>query len=291
MMRRRTWLLAAAMAMVLTGCKSQPAAPANSAGTAESSSESADDSLQKVLDSGKLRAGAEGNWNPFVYNDVNDGGKLKGYDVEIVEEIARRLGVEVEWSIASKWDGVIAGLQADRYDVVFCGITKANLASGADLIGTIAYREDPIVLVVADDNTEIKGWEDLEGKLSGNALTGDYGAIARSFGAELTDASLDQSMELLQQHRVDCHVNSQIAFNTYMNEKKDAKVHVAATYVPEDPTDSEIYGMLTSNKGTLRDKLDEILQEMLEDEYCKDLAVKYFGQEVADNIKLYDKYN
>lgn len=292
MMRRRTWLLAAAMAMVLTGCKSQTAAPANSAGTAKASSEpAADDSLQKVLDSGKLRAGAEGNWNPFVYNDVNDGGKLKGYDVEIVEEIARRLGVEVEWSIASKWDGVIAGLQADRYDVVFCGITKANLASGADLIGTIAYREDPIVLVVADDNTEIKGWEDLEGKLSGNALTGDYGAIARSFGAELTDASLDQSMELLQQHRVDCHVNSQIAFNTYMNEKKDAKVHVAATYVPEDPTDSEIYGMLTSNKGTLRDKLDEILQEMLKDGYCKDLAVKYFGQEVADNIKLYDKYN
>lgn len=294
MMRRRTWILAAAMVMALTGCKSQTAAaPADTTGTAKeaASEQAADDSLQKVLDSGKLRAGAEGNWNPFVYNDVNDGGKLKGYDVEIVEEIARRLGVEVEWSIASKWDGVIAGLQADRYDVVFCGITKANLASGADLIGTIAYREDPIVLVVADDNTEIKGWEDLEGKLSGNALTGDYGAIAKSFGAELTDASLDQSMELLQQHRVDCHVNSQIAFNTYINEKKDAKVHVAATYVPEDPTDSEIYGMLTSGKGTLRDKLNEILQDMLEDGYCKDLAVKYFGQEVADNIKLYDKYN
>lgn len=292
MMRRRIWLLAVAMTMVLTGCKGQTtAAPANSTGAEVSAKHMADDSLQKVLDSGKLRAGAEGNWNPFVYNDVNDGGKLKGYDVEIVEEIARRLNVEVEWSIASKWDGVIAGLQADRYDVVFCGITKANLASGAGLIGTIAYREDPIVLVVADDNTEIKGWEDLEGKLSGNALTGDYGAIAKSYGAELTDASLDQSMELLQQNRVDCHVNSQIAFNTYMNEKKDAKVHVAATYVPEDPTDSEIYGMLTSDKGTLRDKLDEILQGMLEDGYCKDLAVKYFGQEVADNIKLYDKYN
>lgn len=294
-MKKRTMILAAALALALTGCKGNTAASpgaAEGAGTTAgaASGQAADDSLQKVMEKGKLRAGAEGNWNPFVYNDANDGGKLKGYDVEIVEEIARRLGVEVEWSIASKWDGVIAGLQADRYDVVFCGITKANLASGADLIGTIAYREDPIVLVVSDDNTEIKGWEDLEGKLSGNALTGDYGAIAKSFGAELTDASLDQSMELLQQNRIDCHVNSQVAFNTYMNEKKDAKVHVAATYVPEDPTDSEIYGMLTSNKETLRDKLDEILQEMLEDGYCKDLAVKYFGQDVADNIKLYDKY-
>lgn len=132
MMRRRIWLLAAAAAVALTGCKGQTAAPADNAQAAEASSgQAADDSLQKVLSSGKLRAGAEGNWNPFVYNDVNEGGKLKGYDVEIVEEIARRLGVEVEWSIANKWDGVIAGLQADRYDVVFCGITKANLASGA----------------------------------------------------------------------------------------------------------------------------------------------------------------
>lgn len=298
-----TTLVAATMAVLLTACSGDKAEHTTAVETtdqtevttksedtssdAKEPSEAADDSLQKVLESGKLRAGAEGNWNPFVYNDMEADGELKGYDVEIVEEIARRMGVEVEWSIASKWDGVIAGLQADRYDVIFCGITKTNLASGSDLIGTIAYREDPIVLVVADDNTEIKGWEDLNGKLSGNALTGDYGAIARSYGAELTDASLDQSMELLQQHRIDCHVNSQIAFNTYMKEKPEAKVHVVATYVPEDPTDSEIYGMLTSNKISLRDRINEILQEMLDDGYCKELAVKYFGQEVADNINVF----
>lgn len=294
-----TILAAAMLAVSLTACSggntAQPAASVTAAsgtdiaaaGTNKQEEVSGDDSLQKVMEAGKIRAGAEGNWNPFVYNDMDENGKLKGYDVEIVEEIARRMGVEVEWSIANKWDGVIAGLQADRYDVVFCGVTKANLASGADLIGTIAYREDPIVLVVSDENTEIKGWEDLQGKLSGNALTGDYGAIARSYGAELTDASLDQSMELLQQQRIDCHVNSQIAFNTYMREKPDAKVHIVDTYVPEDPTDSEIYGMLTSNKTALRDKMNEVLQEMLDDGYCKELAVQYFGEEVADNINVY----
>ena len=315
-MRKMKWMMAAAaMVLALSGCGGGAAetnAPAaataasSAAGEAASSEEAAseeasseeaaaegessaatDGALQRVLDEGVLRAGAEGNWNPFVYNDAE--GTLKGYDVEIVEEIARRLGVEVEWSIASKWDGVIAGLQANRYDVIFCGITKANLASGPDLIGTIAYREDPIVLVVADDNTEINGWEDLDGKLSGNALTGDYGSIAKSYGAELTDASLDQAMELLQQHRIDCHVNSQVAFNTYMEEKPDAKVHVVDTYVPEDPTDSEIYGMLLKGNESLRDKINEILQEMLDDGYCKELAVKYFGQEVADNIGVYNR--
>ena len=41
-------------------------------------------------------------------------------------------------------------------------------------------------------------------------------------------------MELIVQHRVDCSVNSQIAINTYMAEKPDTPVKVAAKY--EYPT-------------------------------------------------------
>ena len=42
--------------------------------------------------------------------------------------------------------------------------------------------------------------------------------------------------------------------------------------------------MILKNKVTLTGKINEILQEMLDDGYCRDLAVKYFGQDVADNI-------
>ena len=247
-----------------------------------------DNSLQTVLERGTLRAGAEGNWNPFVYNDLATG-NLVGYEVEIVEEIAKRMGVKVEWSIANQWDGVIAGLQANRYDVVFCGCTLANLEAAPDCVGTIPYREDPIVLVTAEDNNEIKSWEDLKGKLSANALTGDYGAIAKQYGAELTNASLEQAMELIVQHRVDCSVNSQIAINTYMAEKPDTPVKVAAKYEYPTPEEAYSYGMILKSKVTLTEKINEILQEMLDDGYCRDLAVKYFGQDVADNISLYQK--
>lgn len=156
-------------------------------------------------------------------------------------------------------------------------------------MGTIPYREDPIVLVVADDNSEIKSWDDLTGKLSANALTGDYGAIAKQYGAELTNASLEQAMELIVQHRVDCSVNSQIAINTYMAEKPDTPVKVAAKYEYPTPEEAYSYGMILKNKVTLTGKINEILQEMLDDGYCRDLAVKYFGQDVADNISLYQK--
>ena len=275
-------LLAVLMAMSMAACSQDTPSGGSEGGTGDGG----DDSLQVVMERGTLRAGAEGNWNPFVYNDLETG-ELVGYEVEIVEEIARRMGVEVEWSIANQWDGVIAGLQADRYDVVFCGCTLANLESAPDCIGTIPYREDPIVLVVAEDNNEIQSWEDLDGKLSANALTGDYGAIASKYGAELTNASLEQGMELIVQHRVDCSVNSQIAINTYMKEKPDTPIRIADTYEYPTPEEAYSYGMLLKEKTTLTEKINEVLQEMLDDGYCYDLAVKYFGQEVADNISLY----
>ena len=78
-------------------------------------------SLQRVLDAGKLTIGAEGNWIPYVYNDEGTG-DLTGFEVEVAKEIAKRLGVTAEFNISDGWDPVMAGLDAARYDVVICGV-------------------------------------------------------------------------------------------------------------------------------------------------------------------------
>lgn len=88
-----------------------------------------DGSLQRVLDAGKLTIGAEGNWIPYVYNE--DGtGDLTGFEVEVAKEVAARLGVEAEFQISDSWDPVLAGLDAARYDVVFCGVNPQSRAPG-----------------------------------------------------------------------------------------------------------------------------------------------------------------
>ena len=43
-----------------------------------------DNSLQRVLDAGKLTIGAEGNWIPYVYNDEGTG-ELTGFEVEVAK--------------------------------------------------------------------------------------------------------------------------------------------------------------------------------------------------------------
>ena len=252
-----------------------------------STADAGDGSLQRVLDAGKLTVGCEGNWVPYVYNE--DGtGELTGFEVEIAKEIASRLGVEAEFNVASQWDGVIAGLDAKRYDTVICG-TNPNPERQEKYYMTIPYSESPIALVVAADNTEITGFDKLEGKLCANSLTSSSGEIARKYGAELSDCNLTQAMDLLVTHRADAHVNNLTSIVEFLKEKPDTAVTVAAIYTPENSYEIESSAMFRKEDVELGKAVDKIIQEMIDDGTCYDLAVKYFGQEVADNTTIYKK--
>ena len=43
--------------------------------------------------------------------------KLTGFDVEIAQEVAKRLGVKAEFK-ETQWDGMFAGLDAKRFDMI-----------------------------------------------------------------------------------------------------------------------------------------------------------------------------
>ena len=123
-------------------------------------------------------------------------GKLVGFDVEIGEEIAKRLGVKAEF-LEGKWDGLIAGLDANRYDAVInqVGITEERKAK-YDF--SDPYIASKAVLIVRGDNADIKGFADLKGKKAAQSLTSNFGKIAEASGAELVGTDgFDQSIQLV----------------------------------------------------------------------------------------------
>ncbi len=75
----------------------------------------AQSSLAAIQSAGVIKIGTEGAYPPFTYHDKS--GKLVGFDVEIGELIASGLGVKPEF-VEGKWDGLIAGVDAKRYDLV-----------------------------------------------------------------------------------------------------------------------------------------------------------------------------
>ena len=83
------------------------------------STASAADQLEQIKEKGFITIAMEGTWAPWTYHDEKD--VLVGFDVEVGQKIAERLGVTPKF-IEGAWDGLLAGLEVGRYDIMINGV-------------------------------------------------------------------------------------------------------------------------------------------------------------------------
>ena len=225
-----------------------------------------DNSLQKVLDAGVLQVGVEGNWVPYVYNDED--GNLVGFEVEIAKAIAEKLGVEANFNVADSWDGVLAGLEADRYDVVICGAGPTPERKEKYEVAS-PYGEQVVALVCRADDDSIQSFEDIKGKTSANSLSSSSGKIARSYGANLVEASLEQAMMMIRDKRADCQVNDAYAINEYIKKNPDANLRIAAYYEPKEQYEIQSAPIIKKGNVALCEAIDKAVKEIIADGTAK----------------------
>jgi len=230
--------------------------------------------LDQIKSAGVFRIGTEGTYPPFTYHD--DSGKLVGFDVEIGREIAKRLGVEPKF-LEGQWDGLIAGLDADRYDAVInqVGITEARKAK-YDF--SDPYIASKAVLIVRGDEKDIKGFEDLKGKKSAQTLSSNFGKIATENGAELVGTNgFDQSIQLVLNGRADATINDSLSFLDFKKHKPDANVKIAA-----EQSDATYSGVIISKgEPKLLAAINDALKSIKADGTYESIAKKYFGHDVS----------
>ena len=89
--------------------------------------------LEKIIQRGTLRVGLEAGYMPFEMTDKK--GKIVGFDVDMVTEMAKSMGVKLEL-VNTAWDGIIPALLSDKFDIIASGMTinqernlKINFAS------------------------------------------------------------------------------------------------------------------------------------------------------------------
>ncbi|BCH31333.1 amino acid ABC transporter substrate-binding protein [Mesorhizobium sp. L-8-10] len=230
--------------------------------------------LDEIKSAGVLRIGTEGTYAPFTYHDQS--GALVGFDVEIGREVAKRLGVKAEF-LEGKWDGLIAGLDANRYDTVInqVGITEARKQK-YDF--SEPYIASKAVLIVRGDNDAIKDFADLKGKKSAQSLSSNFGKIAEASGAELVGTDgFDQSIQLVLNGRADATINDSLSFYDFKKQKPDADVKIAAQQENAD------YSGIIIRKGEpeLLAAINEALKVIKDDGTYQKIADKYFGQDVS----------
>jgi polar amino acid transport system substrate-binding protein len=80
------------------------------------------DTLQEIKQRGVLRWGADAEGGaPYVYPDPQQPDRLLGFEVEIAEALAQRLGVKAEM-IQNQWDQLIPALDRGNFDIVLNGL-------------------------------------------------------------------------------------------------------------------------------------------------------------------------
>lgn len=277
--KRVTALVLAVLAVGMTalgGCGKDAGAPA--AEDTVSDTENTEDLLAQIQEKGELVVAMEGTWAPWTYHDEQDA--LVGYDVEVAQHIAEKLGVTATF-VECEWDGIFAGIDAKRYDIAVNGVEITDeRAEKYDFSDPYAYIRTAII--VKGDNDEITGFEDLEGKNTANTLTSTYAELAESYGAVTTGVDdLNQTFELLLAGRVDATLNAEVSFYDYLNAHPHAEVKIAAL------TEEASYVAIPMRKGaeteTLRAAVNRAIAELSEEGVLSELSNKYFGTDISQN--------
>ena len=109
-----------------------------------------------TVQKGKLTIGMEIGYPPFEYY-AEDGKTPVGFDVELGTEIAKRLDLDAEF-IDTAWDGIFAGLNTERYDVVISAATITPERVENFLFSNPYIGNGQAIIVRKDSNLKIKNW-------------------------------------------------------------------------------------------------------------------------------------
>ncbi len=270
----------------LAGCGSSTAettdATAETADTTDASettdADSEEDMLSRIQSEGKITVAMEGNWAPWTYEDEE--GNLVGFEVEVATAVAEKLGVEAEF-ITGEWDGLLAGVQSGRYDVMANGVGYTEERAEAYYYSDF-YAFNRTVLVVREDNEDITSMEDLDGKTTCNSANSTYQLLAESYGATVKDVeSLAGTIDELVAGRVDATLNAEVSINDYLTEQPDTPIKVVAY-----DSDVEQVGMImphTDSALTLQAAINDALSELRAEGKLAEISEKYFGMDITEN--------
>ncbi|MEG0856604.1 MAG: transporter substrate-binding domain-containing protein [Terrisporobacter sp.] len=144
-------ILAAMMTMSLVGCSS-----------GSDNKEASGDKLQQIKDAGVLKVGTSAEYAPYEFHKKVDGeDKIVGFDATVAEEIAKDLGVKVEYTDMD-FDGLLGALEAEKVDVVLACMTPNEERKKSVDFSELLYEDSNVCVVKKGKEDLVKSADDLK---------------------------------------------------------------------------------------------------------------------------------
>jgi polar amino acid transport system substrate-binding protein len=247
--------------------------------------------LQEVKERGVLRVSTDPAYPPQSFQ--NESGEFEGFDIDVANEIAKRMGLETEWQTPS-WDVITAGNWNGRWDVSVGSMTPTPDRQKV-LHFTQPYYYTPAAVAVHEENTDITDLEtDLDGKKVGVCAACTYEAYlnkALEIPGEFdyvvddatiktydTDSSAVQDLAIGDGTRLDAVMS---ALYTLKEAEKNTPIKVVGDPVFYEPLAVSIDKEAPSDPQPLVDEIDKTLDEMHEDGTLTKLSEKWYGIDLS----------
>ena len=214
-----------------------------------------------------LRVATDATFPPFEYSE---NGKRTGFDVELIEAIAKVLNRQVEW-IDIDFKGLVPGLVANRFDVVASAIYVTDERRKV-VDFTDSYYPGGLVIMTKVGDQKIKGPDDLKGKkVAVQVGTKSVNFLKESFPTvERVEVEKNQEMfQLVEIGRADAAVTGKPAAKVY------AKARGTLQLVEPSLTVEEYAFALRKDEGDLIKQFNEALKQLKADGTYDKLVAKY----------------
>jgi cyclohexadienyl dehydratase len=119
----------------------------------------AESALQKILNDGVLKVGTTGDWNPMTMKDPATN-SYTGYDIDVMTELAKDLGVKVEF-VPADWKTLVSGVASGKYEITGSASISPARAKAAGFSESY-FSLATVPLVLAKNADHFKDWSDLD---------------------------------------------------------------------------------------------------------------------------------
>ncbi|MEL6219189.1 MAG: transporter substrate-binding domain-containing protein [Pseudomonadota bacterium] len=228
-----------------------------------------------------LKVGTECTYHPFNYR--TDDGTLTGYDVDVANEIAKRIGAEIEY-VCQEWKGMIPALLAGKFDLIVASmsITEKRLEqidfSAPYRVSIGQFVGKPELALFNGDELNPAGFEGVKIGLE-RATTYEEWIRAKVPSADVAYYDSNEAMYLdLAAGRVDAIMtNPMKAYLKFLSEEGNDTFTVLGPQIAEEAYFGIGVGVgLRQGQDDLKTRINAALKGMTEDGTLGEFGLRYF---------------
>lgn len=279
-------LLTAAMTVgMLAGCGSKPAESGAATSTEAGTGNNAEGQTQSTIDmsavtlmsDGVLTVGCEVGYPPLE-DFAEDGVTPIGYDIDLITEVARRLGLEVN-VINTAWDGIFAGIDVN-YDVVCSAVSITPERKETMLFSDPYLSSYQSVVVPTGSDLQITDFNSLNGmavavqkETASDILLSDYKSTGTIDVEIVANEKVTSCFTQLTNGEIDAILVDSTVSDGYVAKEPD-KYMIAY----KDEAEPEQFGVAMGMENTaLQAAINQALAEMEADGFIDEIYDYWFG--------------